>query len=95
MSLKQQRSTGHIDLLFIDVVMPHMSGKELSERVQALYPHTRVLFTSACTQNAIIQQRVLNKDAALLLKPFTPAALAFKVRELLDQPGVPKPGAAP
>jgi PAS domain S-box-containing protein len=94
LSLKEQRNTGQIDLLFTDVVMPHMSGKELSERVQALYPHTRVLFTSAYTQNAILQQGVLNKDAALLLKPFTPTALAFKVREVLDQPGVRKPGTA-
>jgi PAS domain S-box-containing protein len=93
--LKQQRDTGHVDLLFTDVVMPHMSGKELAERMQALYPHTRVLFTSARTRNAIIQQGVLNKDAALLLKPFTPAALASKVRELLDQPGAPRPDIAP
>jgi CheY-like chemotaxis protein len=93
--LKQQRDTGHVDLLFTDVVMPHMSGKELAERMQALYPHTRVLFTSAHTRNAIIQQGVLNKDAALLLKPFTPAALASKVRELLDQPGAPRPDIAP
>jgi PAS domain S-box-containing protein len=93
--LKQQRDTGHVDLLFTDVVMPHMSGKELAERMQALYPHTRVLFTSAHTRNAIIQQGVLNKDAALLLKPFTPAELASKVRELLDQPGAPRPDIAP
>jgi CheY-like chemotaxis protein len=72
-----------------------MSGKELAERMQALYPHTRVLFTSAYTRNAIVQQGVLNQDAALLLKPFTPAALASKVRELLDQPGAPKPDTAP
>ncbi len=93
--LKQQRDTGHVDLLFTDVVMPHMSGKELAERMQALYPHTRVLFTSAYTRNAIVQQGALNQDAALLLKPFTPAALASKVRELLDQPCAPKPDTAP
>ena len=37
--------------------MPHMSGKELSERVRALYPHTRILFTSAYTENAIRPSR--------------------------------------
>jgi two-component system cell cycle sensor histidine kinase/response regulator CckA len=91
LSLKQQRDIGHVDLLFTDVVMPHMSGKELSERVQAIFPHTKVLFTSAYTENAIIHQGVLNKGLALLQKPFTPSALAHKLREVLDQPSVLEP----
>jgi PAS domain S-box-containing protein len=94
LSLKQPRDNGHVDLLFTDVVMPHMSGQELSERVRALYPHTRTLFTSAYTENAIVHQGVLNKGVALLQKPFTPSALARKLREVLDQPGAPKPDLA-
>src|SRR5664280_508986 len=94
LSLKQQRDTGHIDLLFTDVVMPHMSGKELADRVQALYPHTRILFTSAYTENAIVHQGVLNKGVTLLQKPFTPSALAHTVREVLDQLNASKPDAA-
>jgi PAS domain S-box-containing protein len=93
LSLKRQRDIGHIDLLFTDVVMPHMSGKELSERVRALYPRTRILFTSAYTENAIIHQGVLNKGVALLQKPFTPSALAHKLREVLDQPDASEPDA--
>jgi two-component system cell cycle sensor histidine kinase/response regulator CckA len=62
-----------------------MSGKELSERMQTLYPHTKILFTSAYTQNAIVHQGVLDKGVSLLQKPFTPSALARKVREILDQ----------
>jgi PAS domain S-box-containing protein len=86
LSLKQQRATGHIDLLFTDVVMPHMSGKELADRVQALFPHTKILFTSAYTENASLRQGVLDKGVAFLQKPFTPTALAHKVRAVLDQP---------
>jgi PAS domain S-box-containing protein len=88
LSLKQRHNTGHIDLLFTDVVMPHMNGKELADRVRAIYPHTRILFTSAYTENAIVHQGVLNKGVALLQKPFTPSALAHKLREVLDQPGI-------
>ncbi len=47
---------------------------------------TRLLFTSAYTANAIVHQGVLNQGTALLQKPFTPAALALKLREVLDEP---------
>jgi signal transduction histidine kinase/CheY-like chemotaxis protein len=84
LSMKHRCETGHIDLLFTDVVMPHMSGKELADRVRVLYPHTKILFTSAFTENAIVHQGVLDKGAALLQKPFTPSALACKVHEVLN-----------
>lgn len=84
LELHRREGAGRVDLLFTDVVMPGMSGQELSERVLALCPGTKILFTSAYTENAILHQAVLNKDAALLQKPFMPAALARKLREVLD-----------
>jgi PAS domain S-box-containing protein len=95
LSLRHERGTGHMDLLFTDVVMPHMSGKELADQVRVLYPLTKILFTSAYTENAIVHQGVLDKGMALLQKPFTPSALAKKVREVLDQSNVPKSVDAP
>ncbi|MGC9944255.1 MAG: ATP-binding protein, partial [Verrucomicrobiota bacterium] len=91
LSVTQQRDIRHIDLLFTDVVMPHMSGKELADRIHALHPQTRILFTSAYTENAILHQGILEKGVSLLQKPFTPSALAYKLREVLDQTAVPGP----
>jgi PAS domain S-box-containing protein len=85
------KPSGDIDLLFTDVVMPHMSGRELADRVRALHPRTKILFTSAYTENAILHQGALDQGVALLQKPFTPSALANKLREVLDQPSAPKP----
>jgi signal transduction histidine kinase len=95
LTLKQHGGIGHIDLLFTDVVMPHMSGKELADRVRALYPQTKILFSSAFTENAIVHQGVLDKGVALLQKPYTPSALAHKMREVLDQPSASEPEAGP
>jgi CheY-like chemotaxis protein len=93
LSLKQRLDTGHVDLLFTDVVLPHMSGSELADRVRASNPHTRILFTSAYTENAIVHQGVLSKGVALLQKPFTPSTLARKIRDVLDEPGALHGGA--
>jgi len=95
LSLAQERGPGHIDLLFTDLVMPRMSGKELADRLRALHPHARMLFASAYAGNAIADQGEWNKSAARLQKPFTPSALAFKLREVLDEPGPAKPKSPP
>lgn len=84
LKLTQQPGNGHIDLLFTDVVMPHMSGKELANRIRSLFPQTKILFTSAYTEGAIVHQGALDPGVAMLQKPFTPAALATKVREILN-----------
>ncbi|MDB6116875.1 MAG: domain S-box protein [Verrucomicrobiaceae bacterium] len=65
------------------------------ERVQALYPQTRILFTSAYTETAMLHQGALNKGFLILQKPFTPSGLAHKLREVLDQPAATAPDLRP
>jgi two-component system, cell cycle sensor histidine kinase and response regulator CckA len=91
LGLIRRSGTGHVDLLLTDVVMPYMNGKELADRLSALSPHTRTLFTSAYTENAILHQGRLNPGSTLLQKPFTPSALAHKIREVLDLPAAQAP----
>jgi two-component system, cell cycle sensor histidine kinase and response regulator CckA len=79
-----QAHPGAIDLLLTDVVMPRMSGRELSERLMALRPQLKVLYMSGYTDDAILQHRVLESGVLLLQKPLRPNTLLKRVREALE-----------
>ena len=75
-----------IRLVIADVVMPHMGGKMMAEWLKSCYPDLKVLFTSGYTDEAIVHHGVLQPGVAFLAKPYNPAILARKVREILDTP---------
>ncbi|MEI9960895.1 MAG: response regulator [Limisphaerales bacterium] len=77
-----------ISLIITDVIMPLMNGKVMAEWLKTIYPDIKILFTSGYTDEAIAQHGVFEPDVAFLPKPYTPAALSRKVREMLDAPHV-------
>lgn len=73
-----------IDLLLTDVIMPRMGGKELTERVLALRPDMKLIYTSGYTNDTISAYGMLEPNIAFLQKPFSPIDLVSTVREVLD-----------
>jgi PAS domain S-box-containing protein len=74
-----------IDLLLTDVVMPGMNGRELATQMVLHHPEMQVLFMSGYTDDAIGKHGVLDEGVSFIGKPYTPLALARKVREILDK----------
>jgi two-component system cell cycle sensor histidine kinase/response regulator CckA len=81
-----RRHSQPIHLLLTDVVMPDMGGPELAERMRRVRPDTKVLFMSGYTDDAVVRHGIIANGVHFLQKPFTPEALARKVRETLDHP---------
>ncbi len=74
---------GQIHLLVTDVVMPRMSGPEVAEQLVKTSPSTRVLYLTGYTDETVVSHGAFRAGAALLQKPFSPEALARKVRATL------------
>ena len=73
-----------VSLLFTDVVMPEISGRELADRARQRIPGLKVLYTTGYTRNAIVHNGILDPGTNLLTKPFSVDDLAAKVRQILD-----------
>jgi PAS domain S-box-containing protein len=78
------RHVGPIHLLLTDVVMPGLNGIELAKRIGEIAPGIKVIFMSGYTENTIVHHGVLDPAVSFLAKPFSPDALAGRVRADLD-----------
>jgi len=74
-----------VHLLFTDVVLPGLNGRQLADQALQARPGLKVLFTTGYTRNAIVHDGRLDQGVDLISKPFTFASLAAKVRQVLDR----------
>ena len=81
-----------LSLLFTDVVMPEVNGRQLADEAVKRRPGLKVLFTTGYTRNAVIHDGTVDPGVALLQKPFSVDDLARKVRQVLDGRGAKRPG---
>ncbi len=87
---------GEIDLLITDVVVPGMNGRELHDRLSAARERLPVLFLSGYNDDVVLRHEgFFSPGVAFQSKPFTPEALARRVREVLDDVERDHTGLAP
>jgi nitrogen-specific signal transduction histidine kinase/CheY-like chemotaxis protein len=72
-----------IHLLMTDVVMPGTGGRALAKQLQSTRPEMKVLFMSGYTEDAVVRHGILHEEVNFLQKPYSPLALAQKVRDVL------------
>ena len=75
---------GDIHLLVTDVVMPHMLGKEVADKIRTIKPGIEVLFMSGYAQPVLASQGRLDRDVHLIEKPFSAATLIDKAGHILN-----------
>ncbi len=75
--------SGEVHLLLTDVVMPGMSGRDLSTIIGKERPEMKVIFMSGYTENIIVHHGVLEQGITYIAKPITPSALTQKIRSVL------------
>jgi PAS domain S-box-containing protein len=82
-----QKHAERIHLLFTDVIMPEMNGRDLALRLRSMHPTIKRLFMSGYTADVMADHGVLDEGVNFIQKPFARKDLANKVREVLEQDG--------
>ena len=83
-ALKVYDAVGTVDVVFTDIVMSGMTGREMADLLRQKTPGLKVLYTTGYTRNAVVHNGVLDHGVALLTKPFTIEDLALKLRAVLE-----------
>jgi two-component system cell cycle sensor histidine kinase/response regulator CckA len=84
-----ERCQGSIDVLLTDLIMPHMSGQELAQRMKLKRPGLKVIYMSGYTEDMITAHGALTDHVVFLEKPFSAETLQRKVRQILSESAVP------
>jgi len=79
-----ERRGPEIQLVLTDMVMPHMGGRQLGERLRAISPDLKIIYMSGYTDDVLVRTGALGPGMSFLQKPLRPEVLAAKVRETLD-----------
>jgi CheY-like chemotaxis protein len=80
-----KRQAGPIDLLLTDVIMPSVNGKTVALELRKTRPETKVIYMSGYADGTVGGAGEIEPDAEYLQKPFSPEALAAKVRRTLGK----------
>ena len=73
-----------VTLLFTDIVMPDMTGRELADEALRRQPGLKVIFTTGYTRGAVVHNGIIDPGTNFLAKPFGIEQLAAKLRDVLD-----------
>ena len=82
----EEHTESPIQLILTDVIMPGLDGLELVERVLAICPSIKIVFTSGYFNSAPFRPELYGTNVGFLPKPFSLSELERKVREVLDGP---------
>lgn len=84
-AMEKIKGISKVDLLITDVILPGKKGPDFAKEIKVIYPHIKTIFISGYPEDRISAKEIWEGEVNFLAKPFTPFALAKKIREILDR----------